>query len=104
MGVSPTVIGRLCCIDNISHLHNLKSNRPSSIYNAALKKKARQIFYDPTNPRNDAFHKLPSGRRLKVPLAKKNLFKKSFIPSPILILNGKFECNVYFFYSIHLLY
>ena len=53
----------------------------SSIYNAALKRKARQILYDPTHPLNDAFQKLPSGRRLKVPLAKKNLFKKSFIPS-----------------------
>jgi len=29
MGVSPTVIGRLCYIGNISHFHNLKSNRPS---------------------------------------------------------------------------
>ena len=29
-------------------------------------------------------------RHLKVPLAKKNLFKKSFIPSAILILNAKF--------------
>ena len=44
----------------------------------------------PTHPLNDAFQKLLSGRRLKVPLAKKNLFTKSFIPSGILILNAKF--------------
>ena len=62
----------------------------SSIYNVALKRKARQILYDPTHPLNDAFQKRPSGRRLKVPLAKKNLFTKSFIPSGILILNAKF--------------
>ena len=62
----------------------------SSIYNAALKRKARHILYDPTHPLNEAFQKLPSGRRLKVPLAKKNLFKKSFIPSDILIVNAKF--------------
>ena len=55
----------------------------SSIYNAALKRKARQILYDSTHPLNEAFQKLPSGRRLKVPLAKKNIFKKSFIPSAI---------------------
>ena len=61
----------------------------SSIYKAALKRKAKQIVSDPTHPLNDAFHKLPSGSRLKVPLAKMNLFKKSFIPSAILILNAK---------------
>ena len=59
--------------------------------------KARQILHDPTHPLNEAFEKLPSGRRLKVPLAKKNLFMKSFIPSAILILNAKFVCTVYFF-------
>ena len=30
----------------------------SSIYNAALKRKARQILYDPTQPLNEAFQKL----------------------------------------------
>ena len=53
--------------------------------------KARQMLYDPTHPLNDVFQKLLSGRRLKVPLAKKNLFKKSFIPSDILILNANFN-------------
>jgi len=55
----------------------------SSVFNAALKRKARQIVYDPTHPLNDVFQKLPSGRRLKVPLAEKTLFKKSCIPSAI---------------------
>ena len=45
---------------------------------------------DPTHPPNDAIQKLLPGRHLKVPLAKKNLFKKWFIPSAILILNAKF--------------
>ena len=44
----------------------------------------------------------PSGRRLKVPLAKKNLFKKSFISFAMLILSATFLFTVYFFYSIHL--
>ena len=34
---------------------------------------------------------LPSGRCSKVPLAKKNIYKKSFIPSPIAVLNGSFK-------------
>ena len=34
----------------------------SSICNS-LKRKAREILYDPTHPLNDAFQKLPSGRR-----------------------------------------
>ena len=28
---------------------------------------------------------------MKVPLAKKNIYKKSFIPSPIAVLNGSFK-------------
>ena len=32
----------------------------SSVFNAALKRKARQILYDPTHPLNEAFQKLPS--------------------------------------------
>ena len=56
----------------------------SSIYKDALKRKSTQIVYDPAHPLNQAFQKLPSGRRLKVPLAKKNLLKKLFVPSAIL--------------------
>ena len=62
----------------------------TGIYNAALKRKAKQILYGPPHPLNEAFQKLPSGGCLNVPPAKKNLFKKSFIPSVILILNAKF--------------
>ena len=77
-------------VNTASKLIGNEQKHLSSIYNAALKRKARQILYDPTHPLNDVFQKLPSGRCLKVPLAKKNLFKKSFIPSAILILNAKF--------------
>ena len=60
----------------------------SSICKDALKRKSTQILYDPAHL-NQAFQKLSSRRRLKVPLAKKNLFKKSLVPSVILILNAK---------------
>ena len=53
------------------------------IYKDALKMKSTQILYDPAHHLNQAFQKLPSGRRLKVPLANKNLFIKSFVPSAI---------------------
>ena len=61
----------------------------SSIYKDGLKRKSTQILYDPAHPLIQAFQKLPSGKRLKVPLAKKNLLKKSCVPSAILILNAK---------------
>ena len=38
------------------------------------------ILYGPAQPRNEVFQKLP--------LVTKNLFKKMFIPSAILILNA----------------
>ena len=61
----------------------------ATIIKDALKRKSTQIICDPAHPFSQAFQKLPSGRRLKVPLAKKNLVKKSFVPSAILILNAK---------------
>ena len=79
-----------CVFNTAIKLIGNEQKHLSSIYNAALKRKARHILYDPTHPLNDAFQKLPSGRRLKVPLTKKNLLKKSFIPSAILILNANF--------------
>ena len=76
-------------VNTASKLIGNNQNQLSSIYKDALKRKSTQILYDPAHPLNQAFQKLPSGRRLKVPLAKKNIFKKSFVPSAILILNAK---------------
>ena len=76
-------------VNTASKLIGNNKKQLSSIYKDALKRKSTQILYDPAHPLNQAFQKLPSGRRLKVPLAKKNIFKKSFVPSAILILNAK---------------
>ena len=38
--------------------------------------------FDPTHLLNYAFQKLPSGRRLKYPLANKNVLKKKLYPLP----------------------
>ena len=76
-------------VNTASKLIGNNQKQLSSIYKDALKRKSTQILYDPAHPLNQAFQKLPSGRRLKVPLAKQNIFKKSFVPSAILILNAK---------------
>ena len=52
-------------------------------------------MYDPTYSLNEAFQKLPSRRRLKVPPVENKLFKKSFIPSAILNVIAKYECTAY---------
>ena len=50
-------------VNTASKLIGNEQKHLPSIYNAALKRKARQILYDPTHPLNDAFQKLLSGRR-----------------------------------------
>ena len=44
-----------CVVNTASKLIGNEQKHLSSIYNAALKRKARQMLYDPTNPLNDAF-------------------------------------------------
>ena len=62
-------------VNTASKLIGNEQKHLSSIYNAALKREPRQVLYDPTHPLNDAFQKLPSGRRLKVPMC---LIKEPF--------------------------
>ena len=58
------------------------------LYHQAVYRKARKIRLDPTHPLHNSFQLLPSRRRLRAPLAKRNLYKRSFIPSAISILNA----------------
>ena len=91
-------------IDNFAtKLIGREHNQLSNIYNVALKMKALQIFHDDAHPLNAAFHILPSGRRLKVPLARKILWKKYVIPSAILMLNAKHYICVYLLVCVILL-
>ena len=64
-------------------------------------RKAKQTLYFPSHPLNEAFQKFPSVRRVNVPLAKKNLFNKSFTTSVILFANAK--CNVLLSFLFHTL-
>ena len=45
---------------------------------SALRRKAVQIRQDSTHPLNSAFETLPSGRRLRMPLARKKLLEEIF--------------------------
>ena len=67
----------------------IKQKQLSELYSQSLQRKATQIFRDKSHPLHSRFQILHSGRRLKVPLAKKNCYKKSFIPSAISILNTR---------------
>ena len=58
------------------------------LYSVAVRKEATGIVSDPLHPLNCHFERLPSGRRLKVALARKNVFKRSFVPSSVAVLNS----------------
>ena len=60
----------------------------SDIFYKFSRRKAIKIVNDSSHPLNSNFTLLRSGRRYKVPLAKRNLHKFSFVPSAINILNG----------------
>ena len=59
----------------------------NGLYIKSLKRKARHCTSDLKHPLNAMFELLPSGRRYRQPLAKKSLFKKSFVPSAVAVLN-----------------
>ena len=61
----------------------------SELYSRSVIRKATLITEDSSHPLHHCFQLLPSGKRHKVPLARKNIYKKSFIPSAITILNNK---------------
>lgn len=56
-------------------------------YTCSVLRKATTITQDPTHPLHQSFQLLPSGCCYKVPLARKNVYKKSFIPTAITKLN-----------------
>ena len=60
----------------------------SQLYNVSLKRKARQCTSDEKHPLYKMFERMPSGRRYRTPLAKKNLYKKSFVPSAVSLINS----------------
>ena len=60
----------------------------SGIYEERITNKAEKIISDPSHPLHSEFELLPSGRRFRVPTANRNIFKKSFIPNAVKVLNN----------------
>ena len=61
----------------------------TDIYTTRMRRKAQHIVSDPVHPLFTEFKKLPSGRRYRAAIATKNIYKKSFIPSAISLLNSQ---------------
>ena len=66
-----------------------KQDSLSDLYLTAVERKTARILDDAKHPLFSEFLKLQSGRRYKVPIAKKNVYKKSFIPCAISVLNSR---------------
>ena len=66
-----------------------KQDSLSDLYLTAVERKTAQILDDAKHPLFSQFQKLRSGRRIKMPIARKNVYKKSFIPSAISVLNSR---------------
>ena len=65
-----------------------KPQKPlSHLYSERTRRKAERIVADSSHPLSSHFEPLRSGRRYRVPLAK-GVFKESFIPNAISILNS----------------
>ena len=64
------------------------SSSLSQLYNISLKRKAKQCTSDENHPLYDIFERMPSGRRYRTPLARKTLYKKSFVPSAVALINS----------------
>jgi hypothetical protein len=61
------------------------------LYTRTVKKKAKEIMADTSHPLCQHFELLPFGQRLKNPVAKKNAYAKSFVPTAVSVLNECFE-------------
>lgn len=57
------------------------------LYQEAALKQVGKIMQDQTHPLNNCFNFLRSGRRLALPLIKTDRYRKSFVPSSIVLFN-----------------
>ena len=58
------------------------------LYLVAVRRKALAIVKDSTHPLNGQFELLPSGQRYRMSLAKRVVYKRSFVPTAVSILNS----------------
>ena len=77
-------------VNTASKITGVKQKQQCDLYHISVRRKSVSILHDKTHPLNVCFQHPPSGRQLKVPLAKKNVCKKTFIPTAVSVLNAEF--------------
>ena len=77
-------------VNTASKILGVEQKQLCDLYHLSVCRTSLWILHDKTHPLDFCFQHLPLGRRLKVPLAKKNVYKKSFIPTAVSVLNAKF--------------
>ena len=70
-----------------SKVIGLKQNTLSDLYTKCMVKKSKYIIKDKKHPLHKCFELLPSGKRFKVPSWNRKIYRSSFMPSAINILN-----------------
>ena len=65
-----------------------KQKQLSELHHSFVARKAMKICKDQGHPLHASFELMPSGRRFRAPLTKRNLYKRSFLPSAVTILNS----------------
>ena len=73
-------------IKHASKITGTTQSSLSDLHTQAVRRKASSIIHDPSHPLHNSFQLRPSGHRYRVPLARTNLVKNSFIPSAINII------------------
>ncbi len=59
----------------------------SSLYDELIRSKAEKIISDSSHPLYSEFELLPSGKRYRLPMVRKSLYKKSFVPEAVNAIN-----------------
>ena len=62
-----------------------KQDSLSDLYLTAVERKTARILDDAKHPLFSQFHKLPSGRRYKVPIARKNMSAKNLLSQALFL-------------------
>ncbi|KAK7916747.1 hypothetical protein WMY93_012508 [Mugilogobius chulae] len=86
--VSETPDDQARIVNQASKITQTPQTSLSELYKRSVMRKATVIIEDASHPLHHHFSLLPSGRRYRVPLARRNIYKKSFIPTAITALNG----------------
>lgn len=59
----------------------------SCLYDELIRSKAVKIINDPSHPMYSEFELLPSGKRYRLPMTRKSLYKRSFVLEAVNVIN-----------------